>query len=94
MQVSVLDINIIEEIVLHSQPQSVEDVIRLTCEYTEEVDKKEQKRTRTYNYTEIRELQSKLTLVAGDKQTENKDTINRFDEVGQSGVRLRIMSSL
>lgn len=37
--------------------------------------------TREYSYSDLKELQSKLTLVAGDKQRENKDTIQRFDAV-------------
>lgn len=48
---------------------------------SEIVDKKEQVRTRKYGYSEIRELQSKLTLVAGDKQRDNRETIEVFDEV-------------
>ena len=66
--------------------QSVDDVIRLTCEYTEVVDKQEVKKKRKYNYAEIRELQSKLTLVAGDKQTDNKEIIQQFDEVRRISV--------
>lgn len=34
-----------------------------------------------YTYEELKELQSKLTLVAGDKQKANKDTIKQFEEV-------------
>lgn len=61
--------------------QSVDDVIRLTCEYTEVVDKQEVMKKRKYNYAEIRELQSKLTLVAGDKQKDNTEAIQCFEEV-------------
>lgn len=43
--------------------------------------KKEVKKKRKYNFAEIRELQSKLTLVAGEKQRENKEIIEQFDEV-------------
>ena len=59
----------------------MEDVIRLTCEYTEVVNKQEVKKKRKYNFEEIRELQSKLTLVAGDKAKENSRIIQQFDQV-------------
>lgn len=56
-------------------------MILLEFEVSAVVDKKDQVRTRKYTYPEIRELQSKLTLVAGDKQRDNRDTIEVFDEV-------------
>lgn len=36
---------------------------------------------KVYRYSDLKDLQSKLTLVAGDKQKQNKETIRRFDEV-------------
>lgn len=60
--------------------KTIDDVVLLEFKVSEVVDKKEQVRTRRYTYTEIRELQSKLTLVAGDKQRENRETIEVFDE--------------
>ena len=37
--------------------------------------------TKHYSYYELKDLQSKLTLVAGDKQRENQETIKRFNAV-------------
>ena len=42
---------------------------------------KDKSEAKTYSYTQLKELQSKLTLVAGEHQNENKDTIQRFDAV-------------
>ncbi|XP_067936896.1 E3 ubiquitin-protein ligase RNF213-like [Watersipora subatra] len=52
------------------QFKRAEDVIRLKCT----VERKE----RVYTATDLKDLQSRLTLVAGDKQRENQETIDRF----------------
>lgn len=57
--------------------QSLEDVIRLSVKI--KVDGGE--KTKSYSYSDLKDLQSKLTLVAGDKQKENRETIRRFDTV-------------
>ena len=70
--------------------QSLEDVIQLRC-HVKDKDKSEAK---TYSYTQLKELQSKLTLVAGEHQNENKDTIQRFDAVSDyKGYNLRGIST-
>ena len=67
--------------------QSLEDVIQLRC-HVKDKDKSEAK---TYSYTQLKELQSKLTLVAGEHQNENKDTIQRFDAVSdQKATTMKI----
>jgi len=34
-----------------------------------------------YTYADLKDLQSKLTLVAGEQQKDNKQTIHKFDAV-------------
>ena len=48
-------------------------------------EKKGETRERTYTYEELRSLQSKLALVAGDKQKENRATISHFESVRTVG---------
>lgn len=61
--------------------QTLENIVRLTCDVVEKHEGGEVKKQRTYTYSEIRNLQSKLTLVAGEKQRDNMDIIQNFDEV-------------
>ena len=68
--------------------QELDDVIRLSCELEEKkIDGKNMEVTtgtrvsRTYKYADLKDLQSRLTLVAGEKQKENKDIIQKFDAV-------------
>ena len=64
----------------------MEDVIRLTRQIEVE-DKKgdhtvnRAPATKTYKYSELQELQSKLTLVASEHQKANKEMIKRFNDV-------------
>lgn len=34
---------------------------------------------KSYTYSDLKDLQSKLTLVAGEQQTQNRDTIRQFN---------------
>ena len=43
--------------------------------------KKNEEKEKVYSYTQLKELQSKLTLVAGEQQNKNKATIQRFETV-------------
>ena len=36
---------------------------------------------KTYTYSQLKDLQSKLTLVAGEQQEKNRETIQTFDDV-------------
>ena len=57
-------------------------MLALKCKVVERREGKSDKEyEKVYTYSDLKELQSKLTLVAGDKQKQNKDTIRRFDEV-------------
>ena len=65
-------------------------MIRLSCELEEKkIDGKNMEVTtgtrvsRTYKYADLKDLQSRLTLVAGEKQKENKDIIQKFDAVSK-----------
>ena len=51
--------------------------MHLTCEFEENG----QKVMKSYKYEDLKSLQSKLTLVAADKQRENRDAIQKFNEV-------------
>ena len=53
-------------------------LFRSTSETGEVVDKVIVKR---YTYSDINDLQSKLTLIAAEKQTQNKVTIKNFENV-------------
>ena len=55
-----------------------EDTEVVTSETGEFVDKVIVKR---YTYSDINDLQSKLTLIAAEKQTQNKVTIKNFENV-------------
>ena len=57
--------------------QSLEDVIQLKSK----MGSKDQVKEKFYSYSQLKELQSKLTLVAGEQQKENKETIQRFETV-------------
>ena len=51
-------------------------MIRLKCKVSGEKDQT----TKTYSYTALKDLQSRLALVAGDRQRESTDVIQEFDE--------------
>lgn len=53
----------------------------LRCEATSSPESKAKVTPREYKYTDLKELQSKLTLVATTKQNKNMDTIDTFDKV-------------
>ena len=58
----------------------------LTCKIEEKTDGKQNStgptvKEKTYTYTQLKDLQSKLTLVAGEQQEKNKETIQTFDNV-------------
>lgn len=53
------------------------DCLRLVCDVEEDGEKREM----VYEYDDLKTLQSKLTLVAADKQRENRDAIRKFNEV-------------
>ncbi|XP_067936897.1 E3 ubiquitin-protein ligase rnf213-alpha-like [Watersipora subatra] len=67
------------------QFKSAGDLIRLSC-MVEGTKTKAQKigakrSTKVYTSADLKDLQSKLTLVAGDKQRENQETIDRFNRM-------------
>ena len=55
-----------------------EEMEFVTTETGELVDKVTVKR---YTYSDINDLQTKLTLIAAEKQTQNKVTIKNFENV-------------
>lgn len=63
--------------------QTLDDVIRLKCETPEKKGHcgEQEAAEKPYTYTELKDLQSRLALVAGDKQRESADCIQQFDEV-------------
>ena len=62
--------------------QKLHDVIRMTCDVIEKQDTGESKVTRkSYTYAQLKDLQSRLALVAGEQQKESAKTIRQFDEV-------------
>ena len=68
--------------------QTLDDVVQLTCEITEKCGESGQQSStkKTYSYTELKDLQSRLALVAGDRQRESTDIIQEFDEAGSFDV--------
>ena len=79
----------------------MEDVIRLTRQIEVE-DKKgdhtvnRAPTTQTYKYSELQELQSKLTLVASEHQKANKEMIQRFNDVSvcKKNMRMQLISDV
>jgi len=61
--------------------QTLEDVILLTCDENEEADGEGLAESKHYRYSELKDLQSRLALVAGEKQREHIETITAFEEV-------------
>ena len=64
----------------------MDDVILLTFEDTEVVTSEtgefvDKVIVKRYTYSDINDLQSKLTLIAAEKQTQNKVTIKNFENV-------------
>lgn len=47
------------------------------------------KTDRSYSYADLKDLQSRLTLVAGEKQKANRDIIQRFDKVSARSIHNR-----
>jgi len=66
--------------------QTLEDVILLTCDESEETDGEGLAESKRYRYSELKDLQSRLALVAGEKQREHIEIITAFEEV--SGLYL------
>lgn len=61
--------------------QSEEDVVKLEAMIEQKTGEGSSAEKKTYNYSDLKELQSKLTLVATDRQKENMDIIHNFDAV-------------
>jgi len=70
----------------------VADIIQLNFEVDEVASRDRdgkpimKKSNKCYNYADLKDLQSKLALVAGDKRKEKNETILRFNAV--SGLRI------
>ncbi|XP_067940324.1 E3 ubiquitin-protein ligase rnf213-alpha-like [Watersipora subatra] len=63
--------------------KTLDDVVRLTCQVIEKSATEEKQKTvdKRYTYSDLKDLQSRLALVAGDKQKDSADTFTQFDEM-------------
>jgi len=57
-------------------------VISLTCEIESGTGEEKETKKKTYTYSELKDLQGQLALVAGEKHRLNTAAIEQFGEVG------------